>query len=94
MLFTVRLAVSGVVFVVWVLDAALAVVSEEVVAGFAAIVDCDVVAERGGLGCKERGWGCNCGADSCGLTWQRVPSFVRYWELFQSRERRSGGRCQ
>jgi hypothetical protein len=59
---TAWLAVSAVVFVVWVLDAALAVVSEGVVAGVAAVVDCDVAAERGGSGCEESGWGLDCGA--------------------------------
>jgi hypothetical protein len=41
------LAISEVVIVVWVLDTTLAVISEGVVAGVAAVVDCDVAAARG-----------------------------------------------
>ena len=62
LLFAAWLAIFEVVFVIWVLDAALAVVSEWVVAGVAAIVDCDVAAEQAGSGCRERGWGLDCGA--------------------------------
>jgi hypothetical protein len=59
---TAWLAVSEVVPVAWVLGTALVVVSEGVVAGVAAVVDCDMAAEWGGSWCEERGWGPDCGA--------------------------------
>jgi hypothetical protein len=55
-------AVSEVSEVVWVLDEALAVVSEVAVAGIAAVVGSDVAVAKGGSGCGTRGWGVCSGA--------------------------------
>jgi hypothetical protein len=56
----VWVAASEVSEVVWVLDKALAVVSEVVVADIAAVVGSNVAVATGGSGCKTRGWGlCN-----------------------------------
>jgi hypothetical protein len=53
-------AASEVSEVVWVLDKALAVVSEVVVADIAAVVGSNVAVATGGSGCETRGWGlCN-----------------------------------
>jgi hypothetical protein len=56
MLFTAPLTVSRVVVAVWVLDVALLIVSRVIAAVVAAVVGCDVVAERWGLGLDKRGW--------------------------------------
>jgi hypothetical protein len=53
----VWVAASEVVAVVWVLNPALAVVSEGVVAGIAAVVKCDVVLATGGSGHEMGGLG-------------------------------------
>jgi hypothetical protein len=55
--FAAWLAVSEVVVVVWVLDTALDVVSEVVVAGNAGVGGCDVAVARGVSGHNGRGWG-------------------------------------
>jgi hypothetical protein len=47
---------------VWVLDTALVVVSEVVIAKVAAVVGGDVAAITGDSGCERRGWGLCCGA--------------------------------
>jgi hypothetical protein len=51
-----------------VLDPALAVVSGKLVAGAAAIVDCDVAVAIGDSGCEMKGLGP--GWRRCGLSWQ------------------------
>jgi hypothetical protein len=53
----VWVAGSEVVAVVWVLDPALAVVSGELVAGAAAVVDCDMAVAIGSSGCEMKGLG-------------------------------------
>ena len=60
-------AASEVSEVVWVLDEALAVVSEGAMAGIAAVVGSDVAVATGGSGCGTRGWGlCRGGMDWLG----------------------------
>jgi hypothetical protein len=60
--FAASLSVSRVVVVVWVLDAALLIISGVVVAGNVGVGGCDVVIARGGSGCEQRGWGLRWGA--------------------------------
>ena len=61
-MFTASWPVHGVVVAVWVLDAALVVVSRGVVAVVAAVVGSDVAAERWGSGLENRGRGLSWGA--------------------------------
>ena len=65
------LAVSEVQAAVWVLDEALAVISELAVVDAAVVVGGDVAVATGGSGCKRRGWRLGCGGVGWSGGWCR-----------------------